>query len=104
MLSAPFLTLEFDHPDAKINQIGQACVALTAGDALAAQEVLSNGPGLAGQLQDPLITHFAEHVRKCYVEARRKFATERILEPRGMSFEEFYQQGGISRLPHVILF
>jgi hypothetical protein len=31
MLSAEFLTLEFDHPDAKIEEISPTCVALTAG-------------------------------------------------------------------------
>jgi hypothetical protein len=67
MLSAPYLTLEFDHPDAKIDTIRPRCVALTAGDARAAQESLSGGAGLAGQLQDPLISHFAAHIRRQYV-------------------------------------
>jgi 20S proteasome alpha/beta subunit len=99
MISAPYLTLEFDHPDGKIDVIGPRCVALTAGDALTAQEILSGGAGLAGQLQDPLISHFAAHVRKQYVEARRRVATEPYLQPRGMSFDEFYVGGVINRLP-----
>lgn len=99
MLSAPFLTLEFDHPDAKIDVVSQTCVALTAGDALASHGVLSAGPGLAGQLQDPFISDFADHIRKNFVEARRRFANEQILEPRGLNFEGFYQHGGINNLP-----
>lgn len=99
MLSAPFLTLEFDHPDAKIDLISQTCVALTAGDALTAHDVLAAGPGLAGQLQNPLIQHFADHVRQKFVESRRRLANEQILEPRGLSFESFYRHGGISQLP-----
>jgi 20S proteasome alpha/beta subunit len=99
MLSAPHLTLEFDHPDAKIDRIGQRCVALTAGDALAAQEILAGGSGIAGQLQDPLISHYADHLRRQYVDARRRVANQYYLEPRGMSFEEFYLGGALSRLP-----
>ena len=99
MLTAPFLTLEYDHPDAKIDTIGHRCVALTAGDALAAHEILANGPGMAGRLQDPLIADYAAHIRKQYSELRKRVASEILLEPRGLSFEEFYLQGTINRLP-----
>ena len=99
MLSAPFLTLEFDHPDAKIDQVSPTCVALTAGDALAAQEVLADGAGFAGRLQDPFINNFADQIRLKYVDARRRMATEQVLEPRGMSFSDFYLGGAITRLP-----
>jgi 20S proteasome alpha/beta subunit len=98
MLTAHFLALEFDHPDAKIEEISPTCVALTSGDALAAQGVLAAGPGIAGQLQDPFISDFAEHIRQKYVESRRKMANQGILEPRGMTFDNFYS-GGINNLP-----
>jgi hypothetical protein len=99
MLSAPFLTLEFDHPDAKIDQISDSCVALTSGDALAAQEVLQDGAGFAGQLQNPFIKNFADQLRQKFVEARRRLANEQVLELRGMTFEDFYMAGAITRLP-----
>ena len=99
MLSAPFLTLEFDHPDAKIDQVSPTCVALTSGDALAAQDVLAEGAGFAGQLQNPFITNFADQIRQKFVEARRRLANEQVLEPRGMNFVDFYQGGAITRLP-----
>ncbi len=99
MLSAPFLTLEFDHPDAKIDQVSQTCVALTSGDALAAQDVLADGAGYAGQLQNPFVTNFADQIRQKFVEARKRLANEQILEPRGMTFADFYLGGAITRLP-----
>lgn len=99
MLSAPFLTIEFDHADAKIDLISPTCVALSAGDALRADEVLGAGTGLAGQLSEPFVSQFADHIRQKFVEARRKAANELILEPRGLSFEGFYERGGIQRLP-----
>lgn len=99
MLSAPFLTLEFDHPDAKIEEISPTCVALTAGDALASQDVLAGGIGHAGQLQNPFMSDFTYQIRQRFVEARRRLASEQLLEPRDMSFADFYQNGGINRLP-----
>jgi hypothetical protein len=99
MLSAPFLLLEFDHPDAKIDIISNTCVALTAGDALAADSVLAAGAGSPAQLSNPFVSDFAEHVRQRFVEARRRLANEHILEPRGMSFQDFYVGGLINRLP-----
>jgi len=99
MLSAPFLLLEFDHADAKIDEVSRTCVALTAGDALAADSVLAAGSGSPGQLSNPLISDFAEHVRQRFVDTRRRLANEHILEPRGISFQDFYMGGLINRLP-----
>jgi hypothetical protein len=75
------------------------CVALTAGDALTAHDVLAAGPGFAGQLSNPLVSHFADHVRQKFVESRRRLASEQILEPRGLTFDDFYQRGRINSLP-----
>jgi hypothetical protein len=64
-----------------------------------AHDVLSAGPGFAAQLSNPLVSHFASHIRDNFVQARRRLANEQILEPRGFSFQDFYQGGGITRLP-----
>lgn len=98
MLSAPFLTIEFDHPDAKIDMIGGRCVALTAGDALSVQDILAGGLGVAAQLQDPTVELIAEHVRKRFVEVRKRRINEMVLGPRGLDFDLFYS-GAIQRLP-----
>ena len=98
MLSAPFLTIEFDHPDAKIDMIGGRCVALTAGDALSVQDILVGGLGVAAQLQDPTVELIAQHVRNRFVEVRKRRINEMVLGPRGLDFDMFYA-GGIQRLP-----
>jgi len=98
MLSAPFLTIEFDHPDAKIDLIGNRCVALTAGDALSVQEILVGGLGVAAQLQDPTVELIAQHVKNRFIEVRKRRINELILGPRGLDFDSFYG-GGIQRLP-----
>ena len=62
MISAPFLTLEFDHPDAKIDQLSSSCVGLTAGDALVATELFTGFENLVAQLSDPQVQLLADHV------------------------------------------
>src|ERR1700704_6107506 len=79
MLSAEFLTLEFDHPDAKIEEISRSCVALSAGDALASQGVLACH---AGELHNPSISDLTDQIRQRFIEARRRRASEHLLEPR----------------------
>ena len=99
MISAPHLNLEFDHPSTKIRCISPSCVVLSAGDALVIDDLLMEGTGLAGQLQNPTVRIFADHLRSRYVHIRQQLANRRILEPRGLSFASFYREGGISRVP-----
>ena len=99
MISASHLTLEFDHPDTKIHPISSSCVVLSAGDALVIDELLRAGTGIAGQLQNPMVMNFADHLRLSYVNVRQQLASRKILEPRGLSFESFYREGRISMIP-----
>ena len=102
MISAPNLTLEFDHPNTKIRCISSSCVVLSAGNALVIDDLLMKGTGLAGQMQNPMVRSFAEHLRSRYVQIRQQLASRSILEPRGFSFESFYREGGISRMPQEL--
>ena len=99
MLSAPFLTVEFDHQDAKIDQIGPTCVALTSGDALCVQDVLVSGVGAATQLQNPSISMLADQVKEQFREIRKQRINDFVLGTRGIDFDSFYQGGMISRFP-----
>ena len=95
MLSAPFLTVEFDHPDAKIDQIDNRCVALSAGDALCVQDVLIGGLGAASQLQNPSIRTLAEQIKRQFCDVRKQLINDHILGPRGIYFDSFYKGGMI---------
>ena len=99
MLSAPFLTVEFDHPDTKIDQISENCVALSSGDALCVQDVLIGGLGAASHLQNPPIKTLAEQIKLQFCEIRKQRVNDLILGPRGIDFDGFYQGGMISRFP-----
>ena len=98
MLSAPFLTVEFDHQDAKIDQVGANCVALSAGDALCVEDVLIGGLGAASQLQNPPIATLAEHIKQQFCQVRKQRINDFILGPRGLNFDVFYG-GAINTIP-----
>ncbi len=99
MLSAPFLTLEFDHADAKIDPIGSHCVALTAGDALSVQEIIIGGLGVTAQLQNPSVQLIAQNIRDRFAAVRKQRINEIVLGPRGLDFDAFYTGGMIRALP-----
>ena len=99
LLSAPFLTVEFDHQDTKIDQISNNCVALSSGDALCVQDVLVAGIGTATQLQNPSIKTLADRVKHQFCEIRKQRINDFVLGPRGIDFDRFYQGGMISQFP-----
>ena len=99
MLSAPFLTVEFDHQDTKIDQISDNCVALSSGDALCVQDVLIGGVGAASHLQNPAIKTIADQIKIQFCEIRKQRVNDMILGPRGIDFDSFYQGGIITRFP-----
>lgn len=99
MLSAHFLALEFDHPDAKIDILASRCVGLSAGDALPTGELFGACAGISAQLSNPQIELIATHVKDKYSELRRKFIEEKLFKPRGITIDDFYQGGIIRQLP-----
>ena len=80
MLSAPFLTVEFDHQDTKIDEISRNCVALSSGDALCVQDVLIGGIGAASQLQNPSIKTLAEQIKIQFCQIRKQRVNDLILD------------------------
>lgn len=99
MVSAPFLTVEFDHPNAKIDEIGPRCVALSAGDVLSLTDILSESSGISGQLSNPAIRLITEEIKQRFVDVRRRLLNERVFQPRGLSFEDYYTRGIIGSIP-----
>ena len=99
MLSAHFLSLEFDHPDSKIEQLSNSCVGLSAGDALPAGELFASARIVATQLQNPQVQQIASSIKDTYAKLRAQSVEEKIFKPRGITIDEFYQQGLIRQFP-----
>ena len=99
MISAGFLSLEFDHPEPKIEALGATCVGLCAGDALPAGDLFSSAQSVAAQLQKPHVRQIAEAIKDTYSTLRAKRIEESVFKPRGLTIDSFYQQGLIRQFP-----
>ena len=99
MLSAPYLTIEFDHPDTKIDKINSRCVALSAGNALSVTDILSGSSGIANQLQDPTVQLITNEVKQRFIQVRHRLLDEYLFQPRGLQFGEYYTRGMIQNMP-----
>lgn len=99
MISAAFLDLEFEHHRSKLVKLGDNCVGLTAGDALANIDLFRAVSGTITQLQNPTVDLIANQVKQQFVELRRQKAEERLLVPRDLTIKDFYKEGMINRLP-----
>lgn len=99
MVSASFLSLEFEHPNSKIDQLSNTCVGLAAGDALASIELFRSCIGNVGQLKSPSIEMIADQVKDQFILLRQKSAEDNILKCRGLTISQFYHEGLLNRLP-----
>lgn len=99
MVSAGFLALEFEHPNAKMQTLSETCVGLTAGDALAHTELFRACRVRVQRLQAPGLELIANQVKDEFGTLRRTRAEDSILRPRGLTLEMFYQQGLMRHLP-----
>lgn len=99
MISASFLALEFEHPDAKIDELAKTCIGLSAGEALSVTELWDGTRERIQQFKSPSIKAVAESAKDQFIDMRQRRAEELILKPRGIGFNEFYQHGIIQHLP-----
>jgi hypothetical protein len=99
MLTANFLALEFEHPDSKFEPLSDCCVGLTAGDALAHTQLFRSCRQYIHQLKSPKIELIADTVKEQFVALRKKRAEEEVLQPRGITLDQFYGGGFINRIP-----
>ncbi len=99
MLTAPFLTVEFDHQDTKIDQINPSCVALSSGDALCVHDILIAAKITASQLQNPSIESLAEQIKVIFCSIRKDRINDLVFGPRGFDRDSFYRGGGINSVP-----
>ena len=99
MLSAAFLSLEFDHPRSKIESLGSSCVGMSAGDALPVGELFASAQPVATQLQNPQVEQIAKAIKEAYCALRAKRIEETVFQPRGVTLDDFYKRGLIQQLP-----
>ena len=62
-------------------------------------DVLSESSGISGQLQDPTVRLITDELKHRFVQVRQRLLHERIFQPRGLAFEDYYRRGLIQSMP-----
>jgi len=84
MVTNPGIPIEFEHQGSKISELATACVAMTAGDALAYTELFGMVTASLADLKQPNVYEIVERIKECYKEVRHQEIRERVLGPRGV--------------------
>lgn len=92
MLTVSYPPVEFEHNIPKLECIGERCVALTAGDALAHVDLFRASAQALMGLKDPSVQHVAQTIVDCYVAQRLATIEQKILSARGWTLSQFYTQ------------
>lgn len=100
-VTAPGLSLEFQHPGGKIESTGKSCVAMASGDALLASEITIKTRGQFSHSASPSVQQFAEKLRDTFKTIHLERAESVILHPRGLTLKEFKEKGS-QQLPAQI--
>lgn len=84
--------IEFEHDIPKLEAVGEQCIALTAGNALAHTELFRSVKTELTQYTEPSVSQINKVVAEQYAERRRQAAEAKVLKPRGVSLSEFYSR------------
>lgn len=91
MVTANFLSLEFEHQEKKIEPVSSHCVVMSSGDALVAFELVETF-----KREAPLTKSVREIADKCYnmlVALSLRRAEQEILKPRGLDWDTYRRDG-----------
>ncbi len=92
MVTANFpIPTEFETVDVpKIYTLAENALAMSAGNALTAFEIVERAKAQISDQQITKIEQITEVVRRSYQDYRRHLVVERYLEPRGLSLDSYY--------------
>jgi hypothetical protein len=102
MITAEYLSLEFEHPLPKLDEITSNSLVLLAGDALAPTDIIRDVRAEAEKEEIADMRSIARLIGEVLADHRKDLITENLLRPRGFgSFEEYYAKA--SSLPPTLV-
>jgi len=103
MITANFpIPTEFETDDVvKTYSLGEAAMAMSAGNALSAWEIMKRSKAVIVDQQINKIDQIVEVVRKTYQDYRQRLIVERYLEPRGLNLNSYYNMQ-LKLVPSVV--
>lgn len=92
MITANFpIPTEFETDDVpKIYSVGNSALAMSAGNALSAYEIMERAKAQIQSQQISKIEQIVEVIRKTYQDYRQQLIVEKYLEPRGLNLTSYY--------------
>ncbi len=92
MVTANFpIPTEFETSDVpKIYRLGNTAMAMSAGNALTAYEIIEKAKAQILSQQISKVEQITEIVRRTYQDYRRRLVNERVFEPRGLTLDAYY--------------
>jgi len=94
MVTSQYPPIEFEHTKSKIYHLSGYCIAMPAGDALKPIEVIPKSiTAIGDQRRSPPIEQVVDIVKSWYQFRRMANAEERILKPRTINSQTFYERG-----------
>jgi hypothetical protein len=91
-------SLQFEHPDKKIERLFSSCLVMSSGDALLAAQLVERTRHAISLAGNPTVQSAAELLRDIYMTIHLERCENVILRPRGWTFKEFKEYGA-QRLP-----
>jgi len=87
------ISLQYETDDVKkIYNLTDTCVVLTAGNALHAHEIVQEAKKKVESNSVTSVENMAEEIRISYQEYRLKCLASNVLEPRGLTLDEYYRK------------
>ena len=105
MLTSNFPPIEFEHTRAKIYNLSNYCLAMTAGDALKPIEVVPRIQATIHEQKDPPdVGTIIDIAKSWYQHLRLAQAEEIFLKPRTINAQVFYSEGAKIFPPNIHAF
>jgi len=96
MWTNPYLSLEYEYPEPKIEKLSPTCIAAVAGVVVLPTEAFERVRDKIEREGIRNVSEIAYTLKNEYAEERKKRVNDDIFRPRGMTLENFYQ-GGVQR-------
>jgi hypothetical protein len=100
-ITAPALSLEFEHRESKIDLLSKKCVVMSSGDTLLMAEIISKTRFAIPAGKEATILSLAEKLRDTYMTIHLERAESVILRPRGFNFQDFKEKGAQQLSPLI---
>jgi len=89
----PYLSIEYEYPEPKIERLSFNCVAAIAGSVVLPTEAFERVREEIGRKGIGNISEIAHSVKEEYIKERKKRVDDDVFKPRGLTIEDFYRGG-----------